>query len=580
MGPSMNRRERRAARRLGASAAAAAPAGDPVRALLAAAARAEAAGRGEEAVRCYRRLLARAPDHAEALNNLGCLLLAQGERAQASAAFARALALMPQLLDSFAPVCATLCAVLPPLSAMIARAQASWPRRPALAELLGGAGLEALAADPLFGFVLSATPVRDLGLERALTALRCALLNAPEDAAALEVAAALAMQCFVNDYVFATTEEEEAEAARLAAAVEEALGRQAELAPMTLARLAMYRPLGALAQAQALAARAFPRALKAVIAQQIGEPRAELALRAAIPRLTPITDAVSRRVRAQYEEHPYPRWAVPPGAVEPLALADYLGGLFPHAALAPLRPRDRLEVLVAGCGTGWQAIGLARRFKGAEVLAVDLSLASLAYARRRTPPALASRIAYAQADILALGGLGRSFDLVDASGVLHHMADPFAAWRILLALVRPGGFMHLGLYSARGRADIAAARAFIAARGFAPTAADLRRCREELLANGFTRLARINDFYALSECRDLLFHVAERHLSIPEIKEFIAAEGLAFLGFEFPAAAQAHYRALFARRGWAMDDLDRWHEIENEAPDTFSGMYHFWVQKR
>ena len=578
MGSSMNRRQRRAALRRGAKAVAA-PA-DALRDLLAAAARAQAAGRHAEAARCYRRALGQAPDHAETLNELGCLLLARGRRAEASACFARALALMPQLMDDFEAVRATLCAVLPPIAEAMARADAAWPRRPPLAELLGATALGTLAADPLFVFLLRATPVRDLALERALTALRCALLREAPEEAALELAAALAMQCFINEYVFATTAEEEAEVARLAAAVEAALAAEGEPAPLTLARLAMYRPLGSLGEAPALLARAFPRAVEAILAQQVREPRAEHALGAGIPCLTPITDAVSQRVRAQYEENPYPRWVHPPGAVAPLALADYLRNLFPHAALAPPRKQGPLEVLVAGCGTGWQAIGLARRFKDAQVLAVDLSRASLAYARHRTPPALAGRIAYAQADILALGGLARRFDMVDASGVLHHMSDPFAAWRILLALLRPGGFMHLGLYSARGRADIVAARAFIAARGFAPTPAELRRCRQELLAAGFARLARINDFYALSECRDLLFHVAERHLTIPEIKDFIAAEGLLFLGFEFPAAAQQHYRALFARRGWAMDDLERWHAVENEAPDTFSGMYHFWVQKR
>jgi hypothetical protein len=28
-----------------------------------------------------------------------------------------------------------------------------------------------------------------------------------------------------------------------------------------------------------------------------------------------------------------------------------------------------------------------------------------------------------------------------------------------------------------------------------------------------------------------------------------------------------------------MRDLDRWHALETEKPDTFAGMYQFWVQK-
>jgi 2-polyprenyl-3-methyl-5-hydroxy-6-metoxy-1,4-benzoquinol methylase len=56
-----------------------------------------------------------------------------------------------------------------------------------------------------------------------------------------------------------------------------------------------------------------------------------------------------------------------------------------------------------------------------------------------------SNIEYGQADILKLGSLGRSFDLIESSGVLHHLADPLAGWRVLLSLLRPGGFMMIGL---------------------------------------------------------------------------------------------------------------------------------------
>ena len=45
-------------------------------------------------------------------------------------------------------------------------------------------------------------------------------------------------------------------------------------------------------------------------------------------------------------------------------------------------------MLVAGCGTGWHAVGIAQKYHGARVLAVDLSLSSLCYAKRNTPAAL------------------------------------------------------------------------------------------------------------------------------------------------------------------------------------------------
>jgi hypothetical protein len=39
-----------------------------------------------------------------------------------------------------------------------------------------------------------------------------------------------------------------------------------------------------------------------------------------------------------------------------------------------------------------------------------------------------------------------------------------------------------------------------------------------------------------------------------------------------------HYRNLFGG-DHLMRDLDRWHALESERPDTFAGMYQFWVQK-
>ena len=105
-----------------------------------------------------------------------------------------------------------------------------------------------------------------------------------------------------------------------------------------------------------------------------------------------------------------------------------------------------------------------------------------------------------------------------------------AAWRRLLSLLRPGGVMSLGLYSEAGREPIRCARAFIAQRGYQPTVADIRACRdsiaqsdEPLLKSVATRV----DFYARSECRDLLFHVEEHHVTIPQIAAFIDQEKLA-----------------------------------------------------
>lgn len=575
----MNRKQRRAAVKRPPLAPARAVGDTHTAALFAEALRHEQQRQLADAARAYHRLLTLQPAHAEAHNNLGRVLQAQGKPHEASAAYARALTLMPQLFDQYAGICGTLVALLPALGEALRKAANSWPQRLGIDVLLGDSGLAAIADDPLLQCLLTATPVREIALERLLTMLRAALLaqataNAPANDDTLAFASALARQCFINDYVFVTAPDEDAQVAGLKAQPADSL------TPLQVAVLAMYEPLGALAIAQELLARPWPPQVDDVLTQQIREPAQELALRAAMPKLTTIEDATSQRVRAQYEENPYPRWVNPAGQVEPVALDDYLRTQFPAIPFAASGKTEGLDILVAGCGTGWQAVSIAQKFLGARVLAVDLSLASLAYAKRNTPTELAGRIDYAQADILKLGALERRFDVLEASGVLHHMADWRAAWRILLSRLAPDGFMHIGLYSEAARRDVVAARTFIADGGYRATPEEIRRCRQDLIASPLRSVARFADFFSTSECRDLLFHTQEARVTIPDIKAFLAEAGLRFLGFDFDAGTQQRLRALFAQSGWSLTDLDRWHALETAEPNLFAGMYQFWVQKR
>ena len=582
----MNRKQRRATLKRGPPAAArrSGSAGDQIRQLFFEAAECERHRKLDDAARIYKRVLLLNPDHAEACNNLGRVLQTQGKTKEASGYYARALALMPQLLEQYAGICATLAALLPPLGEALRQQAGSSPNQLNASELLGGAGLAAIAADPLLLYLLQSTPIRDVAFERVLTLLRRSLLTDAMTGTALSetalgFACALAKQCFINEYVFATTPEEDMQVAQLNSALGEALNAGTAIDPAQLAALAMYRPLHALASAAALLDLHWTKTIDDLLTQQLREPAAEQSLRDSIPRLTAIDDEVSQRVRQQYEENPYPRWVYAAGQVSAIPIDQYLREQFPASVVAPFGKTGALDMLVAGCGTGQVAIASVQKYSGVQALAIDLSLSSLCYAKRKTPAELAERIDYAQADILNLASIGRSFDVIDACGVLHHMADPLQGWRILLTLLRPGGVMHLAFYSETGRSDVVAARSFIAERGFGSTPADIRRCRQEILKSPLASVTRFTDFFSTSECRDLLFHVQESRLSLPAIKTFLTQNGLRFLGFEFNAAIANQHRGQFAERSWSMTDLDRWHAIESSYPDTFSGMYQFWVQK-
>ena len=86
------------------------------------------------------------------------------------------------------------------------------------------------------------------------------------------------------------------------------------------------------------------------------------------------------------------------------------------------------------------------------------------------------------------------------------------------------------------------------------------------------------DFYSLSELRDLLFHVQERSTNLPQIARFLIDNKLQFLGFNQVRHILQRYRSQFPQDS-AMTDLALWDQFEEENPQTFVGMYQFWVQK-
>jgi len=144
--------------------------------------------------------------------------------------------------------------------------------------------------------------------------------------------------------------------------------------------------------------------------------------------------------------------------------------------------------------------------------------------------------------------------------------------------------MRIGLYSELARRHVVRAREFIAAGGFPPTPEGIRACRAAILARQddalLARVARGEDFYSLSACRDLIFHVQEQRFTLPQIAVLIADLHLQFVGFEWPdAGTAARYRASFPEDR-ALTDLDNWHRFETKTPDTFVLMYQFWVRKR
>ena len=374
----------------------------------------------------------------------------------------------------------------------------------------------------------------------------------------LATAEALALCSWHNEFAFAVSVRETEILDRLCSvdSTQAALGQ------------AMYGPL--------------PRPVKGLerlVQWHLTEPAEERALAADIPCLTTVSHAVSTAVSRQYEENPYPRWRSLTRTTK-MKLSHGLQAFFPHWQAPPTLADPRL--LVAGCGTGRDLLTLASTWQTSGVVGVDLSKASLAHARRMARQLGRDDIEFYQADLLALGDWEERFDVITCTGVLHHMEDPVAGWRVLADLLRPGGVMKVALYSERARDAFVAAQQWVRERGIEPTVDGIRQARAQLAALPEEHPAwgatQVRDFYYTSGCRDLLFHVQEHRFSIAAIAELLPQLGLRFLGFETNGETRQRYEALFPH-DLARVDLLCWEKFEELYPSTFLSMYQFWCQQ-
>ncbi|MBR8832336.1 MAG: hypothetical protein N5P05_002281 [Chroococcopsis gigantea SAG 12.99] len=269
-------------------------------------------------------------------------------------------------------------------------------------------------------------------------------------------------------------------------------------------------------------------------------------------------------------------------ALAPEPLSTFLKSSLPHFDPPEKWLDTPLEILSAGCGTGAEAISAAITLKNANILAIDLCLTSLAYAKRMARELNVEQITFKQADILGLGTLSRQFPVILSSGVLHHLENPIEGVRVLVDLLLPEGLLSIALYSARARRFITEARRFIAARTPQNTIEDIKRCRQEIIDSDepFARsLIGQYDFYSLSNCRDLIFHVSEHCFTIPEIQDLLSSVGLRFLGFSnLSPRTKSDYQKMFPEDS-DLRDLNSWNQFEEAYPDTFIGMYDMWCQK-
>lgn len=256
----------------------------------------------------------------------------------------------------------------------------------------------------------------------------------------------------------------------------------------------------------------------------------------------PTTDApaITSAVRRQYEQYPYPRRN--PEDERKRLLMTGLDDLAPLNYYCYRGRRDfrrGFRALIAGGGTGDSVTFLAHQLRGtdAKIVYVDLSAASLAVARKRIETrGLGAMVEWIQGSLLDVPSLGlKPFDFVNCSGVLHHLPDPPAGLAALRRVLKPDGALGLMVYGLYGRTGVYQMQEMMRLINGDESNQPLKLDRTQAMlrslppTNWFSRGQELfssdtaqNDI----ECYDLFLHSQDRAYSVPQLYDFLAAEGL------------------------------------------------------
>ena len=237
-------------------------------------------------------------------------------------------------------------------------------------------------------------------------------------------------------------------------------------------------------------------------------------------------------VQAFYESHPYPA---------PIGNLDRHRELYRNPdrrraqslLLWPTeKPRANREILVAGCGTSQAAIH-ALREPDARVTAIDISETSLRHTRDLQRKYALRNLDLYRLAVEEVGELGRSFDQIVCTGVLHHLPDPDTGLRSLRNVLMPSGAMQLMVYATYGRAGIYMMQEYCRLLGVDASAVELRDLGATIGALSDDHpmagvLRRAKDFTYPAALADALLHPQDRAYTVPQLYAWLERCGVAF----------------------------------------------------
>ena len=232
-----------------------------------------------------------------------------------------------------------------------------------------------------------------------------------------------------------------------------------------------------------------------------------------------------------YDAHPYPP---PVDDIDALASRSWAGpDPAAHHLIWPNRePRSVGTMLVAGCGTA-QAARQAIRHPHLEVVGIDVSTTAIDHTRRLIEQHDIANLRVERLRIEDVAQLGRPFDHIVCTGVLHHLADPATGLAALRTVLASGGAVTLMVYAPYGRTGISLIQDYCRRLGVSTDPADIADLVTTLgeLPDGhpLSRLLRTSpDFQHDDALADALLNPRDRAYAVPELLTLLDEAGLRF----------------------------------------------------
>ena len=242
----------------------------------------------------------------------------------------------------------------------------------------------------------------------------------------------------------------------------------------------------------------------------------------------PLADVVSGQYR---------KWVYPDPIVD---LPGWLAGNWQwfdpshaHRMFWPDRePQPDLDILVAGCGTN-QAAVFAHTNPQARVVAIDVSGPSLDHHRLLKEKYGLKNLDLHLLPIEEVGSLGRDFDLVVSTGVLHHMAEPKTGMKALAGCLRPDGVAAIMLYAKYGRIGVEMLQGVFRDLGLRQNDPSVLMVKDALATLSQDHPVRsyvsvAPDLQFDAGLVDTFLHGRERSYTIDDCLELVASAGLVF----------------------------------------------------